>query len=133
MPRSHARAKAAGTEMEVWTVEHLRRGLWRLPFAEFIQRRTKTGAKDRGDVANVRLPDGRVLVIEVKNTAKPTIGPWLKEAETERLNDEAAAAVVVYKRHGIGRTRMGEQVVTCTLDDLIVILGGERMSQGGTS
>lgn len=130
MARSRATAKKAGTDMEVWSVEHLRLGLARLPFAEFIQRRTKSGALDRGDIANVRLPDGRPLTIEVKNTAKVDIAGHLREAEVERLNDGAPAKCVIAKRIGVGETRMGEQLVFMTLDDLIVILGGERPNLG---
>jgi hypothetical protein len=116
--------------METQSVSYLRAGLARLPFAEFIQRRTKTGRADRGDIANVRLPDGRPLTIEVKNTTKLTVAGFLKEAEIERVNDDAAATCVIAKRVGIGETRMGEQLVLMTLDDLIVILGGERPNLG---
>lgn len=126
MARSRATARAAGTWMETQTVLRLRSGLAALPFAEYITREPKAGSKDRGDIANVRLPDGRPLAIEVKNTAKATIGPWLNEAEVERVNAGAAAACVVYKRTGFGEKQMGKQTVTMTLDDLIVILGGQR-------
>ena len=130
MARSRATAKQAGSWMETKTVLHLRAGLARLPFAEFITREPKAGSKDRGDIANVRLPDGRPLAIEVKNTSRPTLGPWLKEAEAERINAGAAAACVIHKRVGVGEKNMGEQMVTMTLDDLIVILGGERPTLG---
>lgn len=130
MARSRATTKKAGTDMEVWSVAHMKLGLARLPFAEFIQRRTKNGNKDLGDIANVRLPDGRPLTVEVKNTARLDIAGHLREAEIERLNDGAPAKVVIAKRIGIGETRMGEQLAFMTLDDLIVILGGERPTLG---
>lgn len=126
MARSRASARGAGSRMETLVVAHLRAGLARLPFAEFITREPKAGAKDRGDIANVRLPDGSRLAIEVKDVAKPLIGPWLKEAEVERVNAGAAAGCVIYKRHGFGEKSMDKQVVVMTLDDLVVILGGER-------
>ena len=130
MARSRKTARGAGTWMETKSVDHLRAGLARLPFAEFIVRQTKSGGKDRGDIANVRLPDGRPLAIEVKNTTRAEVAKWLREAEVERVNADAAATCVISKRVGVGETRMGEQLVQMTLDDLIVILGGERPKLG---
>jgi Holliday junction resolvase len=89
----------------------------------FADRRVKSGAKDKGDVGGVHVHDQR-LAIEVKNTAKISLGTWAAEAEVERVNDEALAAVVVHKRHGTGKA--GDQWVTMTLADLTAILTGKR-------
>lgn len=88
-----------------------------------IDRRVKTGAKDKGDIGGLRV-HGQRVVIEVKNTAKQNLGPHLNEAEVERINDEALAGIVIQKRHGIGA--MGKQLVVLTLDDLIAIITGTR-------
>lgn len=114
--------------MEVWTVKALVAGTGN----DFIERRAKTGSKDRGDIGGVRLPDGRRVVVEVKNVAKMSLGTWVREAEVERLNDDAAVGLVVHKRVGKARQQMGEQYVTMTLNDLLVLLGGQRLSQLGT-
>jgi Holliday junction resolvase len=89
----------------------------------FADRRVKSGAKDKGDVGGVHVHDQR-LAIEVKNTAKISLGTWAAEAEVERVNDEALAGVVVHKRHGKGKA--GDQWVTMTLADLTAILTGKR-------
>jgi hypothetical protein len=67
---------------------------------------------------------GRV-VIEVKDHAgKFTPGPWIAEAEVERLNDDGLVGLVVSKRRG--KTDPGEQIVIMTLRDLAALLTGER-------
>lgn len=91
----------------------------------FADRRVKTGALDRGDVGGVHVHDQRVAV-EVKNTAKISLGTWCAEAEVERVNDGALAGVVVHKRHGKGQA--GDQWVTLTLRDFTAILTGKRPS-----
>ncbi len=93
-----------------------------------IDRRVKTGGKDKGDIASLRL-HGQRVVIEVKDTARLNIGPHLNEAETERINDDAYAAFVVQKRTGVGITNnkgVGSQLVTMTLRDLVAIITGVR-------
>lgn len=89
----------------------------------FADRRVKTGAADKGDVGGVHAHDQR-LAIEVKNTAKISLGTWAAEAEVERVNEEALAGVIVHKRHGKGKPE--DQWVTMTLRDLVAILTGTR-------
>lgn len=63
-------------------------------------------------------------MIETKNYGgQYKVGPWLKEAEIERGNDDAVMSVVVAKRRGT--TNPAEQVVFMTLADLAVLLGGD--------
>ncbi|WP_229661042.1 hypothetical protein [Microbacterium nanhaiense] len=93
-----------------------------------IERRAKNGAKDRGDIANVRTALGERVVIECKDYGGRLMpGPWVQEAHTEAGNDDAAVGVVVAKRRGT--TRPGDQWVLMTLDDLAVLLGGKREEQ----
>jgi hypothetical protein len=89
----------------------------------FADRRVTTGARDTGDVGGVHVHDRR-LAIEVKNTAKISLGTWAAEAETERINDQALAGIVVHKRHGKGKAE--DQWVTMTLRDLLAIINGTR-------
>ena len=59
------------------------------------------------------------------------LGSWLTEAETERGNDDALAAVVAHKRHGRGDP--GEQLVTLTLRDLAALITGTRPGEAGSA
>ena len=84
-----------------------------------IDRRVKNGAKDRGDIAGLR-HHGHRVVLECKNTAKTSLGPWAAEAEAERGNDDALAGLIVHKRHGKGRPE--DQWVTMTVAELVALL-----------
>jgi hypothetical protein len=93
-----------------------------------IDRRVKNGAKDRGDIANVRrtnaFPASARVVVEVKNVKTMSLGAWVNEAEIERGNDDALIGVVVHKRRGVADPL--DQYVTCTMRDLVALLTGER-------
>lgn len=118
MSRTRASAKAAGTRHETSVATYLAEHV-----DDRIERRAKSGARDRGDIGGVRHMGGRV-VIECKNTTRTEIGRWLGEAEIERGNDDAIAGLVVAKRHGKGDP--GDQLVLMTLRDLVALLTGER-------
>lgn len=118
MTRSRASARAAGSRFERLVADYLAHHL-----SEFIDRRVKTGAKDRGDIANLRA-FGLPVVVECKDVARLNLGGWVTEADIERGNDDALAGLVVHKRRGT--TDPGDQYVTTTLRDLIAILNGER-------
>lgn len=126
MTRNRTTAKKAGSKSERLVAERLALGL----DDDRIERRRLAGTKDRGDVASVRLPTGERVVVEVKDTSKIQIGPFLNEARVERENDAAAVGVVVAKRVGFGDKNVGRWVVLMELDDLIVLLGGERPTVG---
>lgn len=120
MPRSRASAKAAGTRHETSLVNYLSAVL----DDDRIERRAKNGALDRGDIASVRAHDQR-LVIEAKDYGgRYDVGTWLREAETERVNDGALAGVVIAKRRGT--TDPGDQVVIMTTRDLVALISGTR-------
>lgn len=125
MSRSRSSAKAAGTVMETRTAWYLSEAL----DDDRIERRAKNGSRDRGDIGAVRTPLGERVCIEVKDVARLDLPGWLREAETERGNDDAAVGVVVHKRRGKGLAQMGEQYVTMSLADFAVLLGGTRLEQ----
>lgn len=118
MARSRASAKAAGSKFERDIADHLAERV-----DDRIDRRVKTGAKDRGDIGGVRV-HGQRLVLELKNTTRINLGTWITEAHTEAGNDDALAGVIVHKRHGKGKP--GDQWVTMTVDDLIALMTGEQ-------
>lgn len=132
MTRTRASAKQAGSRFERRVADYLATFI-----DDRIDRRVKTGAKDRGDLAGIRitpaLGGGRV-VAELKNYSRPaldpstdytpSLGPWALEAETERGNDDAVAGVVVHKRHGVAD--VGGQWVTMTVRDFVALMTGQR-------
>jgi hypothetical protein len=92
---------------------------WRDNWSEFIDRRVKTGAKDCGDLANVRVRNHRI-VIEVKNEARTNLAGWVAEAQQEATNDGALCGIVISKRKGKGNPE--DQYVVMTQGDLIRLL-----------
>lgn len=88
-----------------------------------IDRRVKTGAKDRGDIGGLRHGPARV-VIECKDVARLDLPGWLREAEVERGNDDALVGLVVHKKRGT-RDPL-DQYVTTSVRDLIALLTGTR-------
>jgi len=118
-PRSRASAKKAGTALETAVAAYLAAHI-----DDRIERRARTGAKDRGDISGLRSPHGHRLVVECKNTARADLAGWHAEAVLEAGNDDALAGLVVSKRHGKGDP--GEQWVHMTLADLVALLTGER-------
>ncbi|PNW10897.1 hypothetical protein C1632_02600 [Microbacterium testaceum] len=119
--RSRASAKDAGTRFERSIADFLKIRL----DDDRIDRRAKTGSKDRGDIGGVRTPLGGRVVIECKDTARVDLPGWLRQAEVERGNDDAVAGVVVHKKRGT--TTPAEQYVTMSLETLTVLLeGGQK-------
>lgn len=123
MTRNRASAKKAGTRFESEVAGYLAANV-----DDRIERRAKTGAKDRGDISGLRALFGKRVVVEVKNTARTNLAGWYAEAEVERDNDDALVGIVVSKRHGVGDP--GRQWVHMTLADLVALLTGERPLSG---
>lgn len=116
MARSRQSAKQAGARFERHIADYLADNL-----DDRIDRKVRTGAKDTGDIANVRDTHGRRIVIETKDYGgKLQPSQWLREAETERHNDNAHAGIVIAKRRGT--THPGHQYTLMTLDTLIALL-----------
>ena len=123
MARNRQSAKAAGTRFERLISDFLRDNL-----DDRIDRRVKTGAKDCGDIANVRDSHNRRIVIEAKDYGgKLNLPQWTKEAHQEAENDGAHVGLVIAKRRGT--TDPGKQWVAMDLNDLIQLL---TPPQGGT-
>jgi hypothetical protein len=125
--RSRASAKQAGARFERLIADALAEHV-----DDRIDRRVKTGNKDRGDIGGVRVPSHRIfgerrVVIECKDVARTDLSGWVNEADIERGNDDALAGLVVHKRRGHGDPL--DQYVTCTLRDLIALLTGERVDR----
>lgn len=119
MTRTRATAKQSGSAFERLIADCLAAHV-----DTRIDRRVKTGARDRGDIAALRV-HGQRVVAEVKDYGgKYHVGPWLTEAEVERGHDHAVAGVVVAKRRG--KRDPLEQVVFLTVRDLIAIVTGQR-------
>ena len=88
-----------------------------------IERRSKNGAKDRGDVTGVRTIRGGRVVIECKNESRDNLPQWIREAEIERGNDDAVIGVVAHKKHGT--MNPADQYVSMTLETFArLLLGG---------
>lgn len=117
MTRSRRSAKQAGSRFERQVADYLAEHV-----DDRIDRRVKTGAKDRGDIAGLRHL-GQKIVVECKNTSRINLGVWSAEAEIQRGNDDAGVGVIVHKRHGKGQP--AEQWVTMTLADFVALLTGQ--------
>ena len=118
MTRSNRSARAAGTRFESLVAAYLAR-VW----DDRIERRAKSGAKDRGDLSGVRVM-GQRIVVECKDHNRLDLAGWWAEAETERGNDDAGAALIVHKRRGKGNA--ADQWVTLTLGELVALISGNR-------
>jgi hypothetical protein len=95
-----------------------------------IERRTRNGSKDRGDLSGLRHL-GERIVVEVKDYGgQLRIGEWLGEVEVERLNDDATVGMVVAKRRG--KAHPADQLVIMTLRDLVALLTGSRPPEVGS-
>lgn len=118
MSRTRTSARAAGARFERqiadWLAAHL---------DDRIDRRVKTGTKDRGDIGGIRHRGERV-VLECKDTARTDLAGWIREAHLEARNDDARVGVVVAKRRGT--TNPADQWVHMTLADLAWLLGADH-------
>ena len=118
MTRNRKSAKDAGARFESSVAAYLNAHV-----DDRIERRSKGGNKDRGDISGLRHMGQRV-VIECKNTSRISLGTWMSEAETGRGNDDAGVALVAHKRHGKGQAE--DQWITTTLGELVALLNGNR-------
>jgi hypothetical protein len=90
---------------------------------EFIDRKVRTGSRDTGDIGGVRA-HGQRVVVECKDTAALSIPAWLREVETEAINDGAVCGLVVAKRRGVGDP--SQQLVCMTLGHLAALITGDK-------
>lgn len=113
MTRSRATARKAGASFERLIADAL---AWVLQ-DDRIDRRPKSGAKDKGDIGGLRSPFGERIVVECKDVFKMDLGGWVGEAVKEAGNDDAPIAVVIHKRRGHGDPL--EQYVTMRVRDFV--------------
>lgn len=124
MARNRRSAKQAGSATERAVADYLAAKL-----DDRIDRRVKTGARDKGDIAGVRA-HGQRLVLEVKDCAKTDLPGWTAQAHLEADNDTdangrpALAGIVVAKRRGT--TDPGRYWIHATVDDLLALITGHR-------
>lgn len=117
MSRNRRSAKAAGTRFERAVADYLAEEL----DDDRIDRAPKAGAKDKGDIAGVRM-GGHKIVVECKDVSRMDLPKWTREAQVEAGNAGALVGVVVHKRHGVANP--GRQWCTMTLEDLVSLLKG---------
>ena len=122
MARNRQSAKTAGARFERSIADALAAAL----DDDRIDRRARTGARDRGDIAGIRL-HGQRVVIECKDAATLRLPEWTTEARTEAGNDDALVGVVVHKRRGVSDPL--SQWVSMTLGDFVAILSGRPVEQ----
>lgn len=126
MTRNRASAKQAGARFERLIADALAEHV-----DDRIDRRVKTGNKDRGDIGGLRTylhrESGHRIIAECKDVTRLALSGWVDEAELERGNDDALAGFVIHKRRGHGDPL--DQYVTCTLRDLVALLTGERVDR----
>ncbi len=85
-------------------------------FTPFAERRAKSGAKDRGDIAGVL-----GAVIEVKNCPKRMrLSEWIGEALVEMKNAGASLGLVWHKR--AGKSSPADWYVTLPGDQAVQLL-----------
>lgn len=109
-------SKARGTAAESAVVTYLQSRGW-----NHAERRTLTGAKDKGDVAGIYGVAGAV-VVEVKACKTQSVPAWLREAKAEQHNAGAALGVVISKPVGVGTTNVGEWHAHLTVQQLCDLL-----------
>ena len=87
-----------------------------------IERRTKNGTRDRGDVTGMKAIRGGRIVLELKNHKTFELGKWWDEAQVERGHDDATVAAVVFKRPRI--TDPMQQYVLMDVETLCRLVEG---------
>jgi len=119
MTRNRQSAKKAGSSFERLIADYLKIAL----NDSRIDRKVRTGARDTGDIANVKTIQGGDVTLELKDYGGQfKVTEWLREAETERINAYAEIGVVIAKRRGV--TSPDKQVAFMTVETLAYLLGG---------
>lgn len=118
MGRTNRSARDAGTRFERAVADYLAGLLG----DGGIDRQVKAGRRDVGDIRGVFMRGGRVAVECKDYGGRHDLPQWLREAEAERGNADAAYGVVVWKRRGTADP--AEQYVTMTLRTFAAMLAG---------
>ena len=120
MARNRASAKKAGSDFERQQADCLA-----LHVDDRIDRKVKTGAADKGDIANLRAHNQKVTVEAKDYGGEIKAAAWAAEGAVERVNDGGLAWVVVAKRRGT--TDPLKQWVLMEMGELIALINGNRM------
>jgi len=88
-------------------------------WSHLIDRRVKTGVRDRGDIGNFHI-HGHALTIECKNLKSYDLAEAIREAEKESVNDASLAGIAVVKRRG--KRQPGDQYVVMTASVFLTLL-----------
>jgi hypothetical protein len=102
-----SKSKQKGTLAETAVADYLKQTF------SAVERRTLSGAYDKGDIAGV--PN---CVIEVKNQRSYKIHEWMKETETERVNAAANLGVLVIKPNGVGVSNVDKWWAVVSLETI---------------
>lgn len=115
MGRSLTSAKAAGEKFNWDIARYLSKAL----NDRNITKAPSWGARDKGDVVNVRI-DGYDLVIQTKNLSRLDLPGGTEDAKLQALNAGAIAGLLVHKRKGT--TDPARQWVTMTMAELVALI-----------
>jgi hypothetical protein len=118
--RNRATAKAAGAKFERLIADGLATALEDTR----IDRKVKSGAQDKGDIANVRHGEHRIAIEAKDRGGQFYAAEWVAEAEAERINDGALVGIVIAKRKG--KTDPMEQWCLMTVGEFVALLRGDR-------
>ena len=106
-----SKSKQKGTLAETAVADYLKHTF------PAVERRTLSGANDKGDIAGV--PG---CVVEVKNQRTYKIQEWMRETETERVNAAANLGVLVIKPVGIGVSRVSDWWAVVSLETITKLI-----------
>lgn len=103
-------SKRKGSTFERQLVDYLKKEGWK-----YAERRLAGDSKDRGDIAGV--PG---FVWEAKNEKRIDLAGYIKELETEVVNDKADCGAVVVKKRGT--TNVGDCYAVMPVYMLVYLL-----------
>lgn len=114
-----SKSKQKGTLAETAVADYLKQTF------PAVERRTLSGANDKGDIAGV--PN---CVVEVKNQRTYKIHEWMKETETERINAEAHLGILVIKPNGVGVSKVNQWWAVVSLETITKLIEDSDFVKG---
>ena len=114
-----SKSKQKGTLAETAVADYLKQTF------PSVERRTLSGANDKGDIAGV--PN---CVVEVKNQRTYKIHEWMKETETERINAEADLGILVIKPNGVGVSKVNQWWAVVSLETITKLIEDSDFVKG---
>ena len=114
-----SKSKQKGTLAETAVADYLKQTF------SAVERRTLSGANDKGDIAGV--PN---CVVEVKNQRTYKIHEWMKETETERINAEADLGILVIKPNRVGVSKVNQWWAVVSLETITKLIEDSDFVKG---